>query len=334
MAPPWLRALRAALRVYVVGVAVMMTQLLRRLRGDFRPPELPPQPGRVAVVTGGAEGIGLSTARRLARLGMRVVVAGNDERKGREAVSSIRAESGSDSADFLFLDLASLASVRRFVREFRASGRPLHLLVNNAGIMMEPRGETDDGFERHVGVNFLGHFLLTLLLLPSLRVGGAGGRSSRVVTVGSATHRVGEIDMADLHGRSAYSAHAAYAGSKLALALFSLRLQRLLDARGDRVTANMADPGVVDTALYRHLWVGARAVQRGLGWLLFKTPDEGSWTPVYAAAAPELEGVGGRYLYNEAEAEPAAAARDPELQRRLWAEACRLTGVADETAGL
>ncbi|XP_028640320.1 dehydrogenase/reductase SDR family member on chromosome X [Grammomys surdaster] len=328
-----LRALAAALRVYAVGIAVALAQLLRRLRGDFQPPDLPPQPGRVAVVTGGAEGIGLSTARRLARLGMRVVVAGNDERKGRAAVDVIRAESGADSAHFLFLELASLASVRRFVREFEASGRPLHVLVNNAGVMLEPRGETEDGFERHAGVNFLGHFLLTLLLLPALRASGRPGRGSRVVTLGSATHRVAGLDPRDLRGRLPYSAHAAYAGSKLALALFALRLQRLLDARGDPVTSNLADPGVADTALYRHAWAGLRAARRALGRLAFKTPDEAAWTPAYAAAAAELEGVGGRYLYDEAEAEPAEAARNRALQRALWAEACRATGLEDETAG-
>ncbi|XP_052028000.1 dehydrogenase/reductase SDR family member on chromosome X isoform X2 [Apodemus sylvaticus] len=269
---------------------------------------------------------------------MRVVVAGHDELKGREVVSAIRAESGSDeSAHFLFLDLASLASVRGFVRDFRASGLPLHVLVNNAGVMMEPRGETQDGFERHLGVNFLGHFLLTRLLLPALRGSAHGGdvtrrqgRGSRIVTVASATHYVGEMDMADLQGRSAYSPHAAYAQSKLALVLFSLRLQRLLAARRDPVTANMADPGVVDTALYRHTWWGTRAVKRALGWLLFKTPDEGAWTSVFAAATPALEGVGGRYLRDEAEAEPLGAAQDPALQWRLWAEASRLTGVAED----
>ncbi|XP_021053412.1 dehydrogenase/reductase SDR family member on chromosome X [Mus pahari] len=192
--------------------------------------------------------------------------------------------------------------------------------------MLEPRGETEDGFERHLGVNFLGHFLLTRLLLPALRASGAEGRGSRVVTVGSATHYVGAVDLDDLQGRHAYSPYAAYAQSKLALTLFALRLQRLLEARGDPVTSNVADPGVVDTELYRHAGWVLRAAKRALGWLVFKTPDEGAWTTVYAAAAPELEGVGGRYLRDEAEAEPLKAARDPELQQRLWAEGLRLTG--------
>lgn len=324
------RALRAAVLVYAVGAAVLLAQLLRRLRGGFREPALPAQPDRVAIVTGGTDGIGLATARRLARLGMRVVIAGNNAAKANDVVSRIREETKNEKVHFLFCDLASLRSVRKFARDFLSRGFPLHVLVNNAGVMMVPPGRTEDGFERHFGVNFLGHFLLTHLLLGALTSAGSPGQRSRVVTVASATHYVGELDPADPQDRkSPYSAHAAYARSKLALVLFSQRLQRLLAARGHPVTANLVDPGVVDTELFRHVWCGTRAVQRALGWLLFKTPDEGAWTSVYAAAAPELEGVGGRYLYNEAETEPLGLTRDVELQARLWAESCRLAGIPD-----
>ncbi|XP_055461191.1 dehydrogenase/reductase SDR family member on chromosome X isoform X1 [Psammomys obesus] len=324
-----LRAVRAAVRVYAVGVAVVVTQLLRRLLGGFRQPALLPQPDRVAIVTGGTDGIGLSTARQLAALRMRVVIAGNNVEKAPEVIRKIREETGNNDVHFLFLDLASLASVRKFARDFAALGLPLHVLVNNAGVMLEPRGETVDGFERHLGVNFLGHFLLTHLLLPLLRASGEPGQATRIVTVASATHYVGELDMDDLQGRAAYSAHAAYAQSKLALVLFSRRLQRLLTSLGDPVTSNAADPGVVNTALYRHTCLGMRAARKALGWLLLKSPEEGAWTSVFAAVAPELEGVGGRYLRDGGvEAEPLGVTGNLGLQRRLWAEGCRLTGIA------
>ncbi|XP_059109214.1 dehydrogenase/reductase SDR family member on chromosome X, partial [Peromyscus eremicus] len=243
-----LRDFRAALLAYAVGAAVLLSQLLRRCRGGFREPALPPQPDRVAIVTGGTDGIGLATARHLARLGMRVVIAGNNADKAQDVVRGIRAETGNEKVDFLFLDLASLASVRKFARDFLSLGFPLHVLVNNAGVMLAPRGSTTaDGFERHLGVNFLGHFLLTQLLLGALRAAGSRGRRARVVCLGSATHYVGALDPGALGRNPADSPHAAYARSKLALVVFSRRLQRLLAARGDPVTANVADPGVVDT---------------------------------------------------------------------------------------
>ncbi|XP_033616454.1 dehydrogenase/reductase SDR family member on chromosome X isoform X1 [Fukomys damarensis] len=224
-----------------------------------------------------------------------------------------------------------MRSIRQFVQNFQKKRVPLHVLVNNAGVMMVPQRQTEDGFEEHFGLNYLGHFLLTNLLLGSLKEAGSPGRCSRVVTVSSATHYVAELNMQDLQG-SSYSPHGAYAQSKLALVMFSYHLQRLLDAQGCHVTANVVDPGVVDTDLYKHVFWGTRLVQKALGWLLFKTPDEGSWTSVHAAVSPELEGVGGRYLYNEKETKSLEVSYDQRLQRQLWAQSCQMTGISDVTS--
>uniref|UniRef100_A0A8C6EDH3 Polyprenol dehydrogenase n=1 Tax=Moschus moschiferus TaxID=68415 RepID=A0A8C6EDH3_MOSMO len=303
-----LSAARAALRVYAVGAALMVAQLLRRCVRGFVEPVFSPQPERVAIVTGGSDGIGYSTAKQLAKLGMHVIIV-----------------------EFLYCNLASIKSIRQFVQTFKTKKLPLHVLVNNAGVMMVPQRTTDDGFEEHFGINYLGHFLLTNLLLDKLRESGAPGRGARVVTVSSATHYVGELNLDDLQSSASYSAHAAYAQSKLALVLFTYHLQALLAARGSPVTANVADPGVVDTDLYRHVFWGTRLVKKLLGWWVFKTPDEGAWTSVYAVVAPALEGLGGRYLYNERETRSLEATYDPELQRQLWARSCQLTGIADVT---
>ncbi|XDB67227.1 hypothetical protein AB1E18_019588 [Capra hircus] len=224
-----------------------------------------------------------------------------------------------------------MRSIREFVQTFKMKKLPLHVLVNNAGVMMVPQRTTEDGFEEHFGVNYLGHFLLTNLLLDTLQESGAPGRSARVVTVSSATHYVGELNLDDLQSSTSYSAHAAYAQSKLALVLFTYHLQALLSAWGVPVTASVADPGVVDTDLYRHVFWGTRLVKKLLGWWVFKTPDEGAWTSVYAAVTPALEGLGGRYLYNERETRSLEATYDPELQRQLWARSCQLTGITDVT---
>lgn len=326
-----LSAARAALRVYAAGAAVILAQLLRRCLGGFTEPVFPRQPGRVAIVTGGTEGIGLATSKRLALLGMHVIIAGNDSAKGRQVVRKIKEETGNQEVEFSYCDLASMRSVREFVLKFKEKKLPLHVLVNNAGVMMVPQRETEDGFEEHFGLNYLGHFLLTNLLLDTLRRSGRPGCEARVVTLSSATHYVGELALDDLQSRGGYSPHGAYAQSKLALVLFTYHLQALLAAQGSHVTANVADPGVVNTDLYKHVFWGTRLVKKLFGWWFFKTPDEGAWTSVYAAVAPELEGVGGRYLYNERETRSLALTYDQHLQHQLWARSCRMTGIHDQT---
>ncbi|KAM9180226.1 polyprenol dehydrogenase isoform 2-T2 [Dugong dugon] len=233
--------------------------------------------------------------------------------------------------EFLYCDLASMSSIWHFVGHFKAKNIPLHVLVNNAGVMMVPQRTTRDGFEEHFGLNYLGHFLLTNLLLDTLKESGSPGRCARVITVSSATHYVGELNMEDLQSSHSYSPHGAYAQSKLALVLFTYHLQRLLASSGSHVTANVVDPGVVNTDLYRHVFWGTLLVKKLLGWLLFKTPNEGARTSIYAAVAPELEGVGGRYLYNEKATKSLQTTYDEKLQRQLWARSCEMTGVLDVT---
>ncbi|XP_058569695.1 dehydrogenase/reductase SDR family member on chromosome X isoform X1 [Neofelis nebulosa] len=326
-----LSAARAALRVYAAGAAVVLAQLLRRCLGGFAEPVFPPQPDRVAIVTGGTDGIGYATARQLARLGMHVIIAGNNDSKAQDVVRRLKEETSNDKVEFLYCDLASLTSIRQFVQKFKKKKIPLHVLVNNAAVMMVPQRKTRDGFEEHFGLNYLGHFVLTNLLLDSLKEAGRPGRTARVVTVSSATHYVGELRLRDLHGSRCYSPHGAYAQSKLALVLFTYHLQRLLAAQGSPVTANVADPGVVDTDLYRHVFWGTRLIQKMLGRWAFKTPDEGAWTSVYAAVTPDLEGIGGRYLYNEKETKSLMLTYDRDLQRQLWAISCQMTSITDVT---
>ncbi|XP_058148169.1 polyprenol dehydrogenase isoform X3 [Dasypus novemcinctus] len=326
-----LSAARAALRVYVAGAAVVLAQLLRRCRGGFLQALFPPQPERVAIVTGGTDGIGYATVKYLARLGMHVVIAGNNDAKAQEVLRKIKEETLNDKVEFLYCDLASMRSIRQFVQQFRMKNIPLHVLVNNAGVMMVPQRKTQDGFEEHFGLNYLGHFLLTNLLLDLLKESGSPSRGARVITISSATHYVGEMNMDDLQSSNYYSPHGAYAQSKLALVLFSYHLQGLLASEGSHVTSNVVDPGVVNTDLYQHVFWGTRLLQKIFGWLLFKTPEEGAWTSVYAAVSPELEGVGGRYLYNEKPTASLQVTYDKKLQRELWSRSCKMTGLLDIT---
>uniref|UniRef100_A0A3P9MBU0 Dehydrogenase/reductase (SDR family) X-linked n=1 Tax=Oryzias latipes TaxID=8090 RepID=A0A3P9MBU0_ORYLA len=321
----WLLAvLVPLLRLYLCGMKVLWYQMRHR---SFRLPVLPQQKGRVAIVTGGTRGMGLETARHLAGLGMRVIIAGNEREEGSAAIRTINAESGEGQAEFMFVDLTSLKSVRHFAQAFRDRGLPLHVLVNNAGTMLVPERRTEDGFEFHWSLNYLGHFLLTNLLLDLLKSSGGRGCCSRIINMSSATHYAGELHLDDLNRRICYSSHGAYAQSKLALVLFTYYLQEQLSAGGFPVTAIAVDPGMVDTALYDNLWTLAQMLKRPVAKILFRTPAEGASISVYAAAAAEMEGVGGCYLYNGRKTRSSESSYDAELQEQLWKKSCQLVGL-------
>ncbi|XP_071758216.1 polyprenol dehydrogenase [Centroberyx gerrardi] len=313
-------------RLYLCGVKVLLYQLFNR---SFTLPVLPKQNGRVAIVTGGARGMGFETARHLASLGMHVVIAGNEEEEGLAAVRKIHEEDSEGKVEFVFLDLASLESIRQFVQKFKARGLPLHVLVNNAGIMLVPERKTEDGFELHFGLNYLGHFLLTNLLLDMLKKSGKQDCCSRIITMSSATHYGGILDMDDLQSRTCYSAHGAYSQSKLALVLFTYYLQEKLTAGRFPVTTNAVDPGMVDTALYDNLCSPAQAAKKPVAKLLFRTPAEGASTAIYAAAASEMDGVGGCYLYNGQKTQSADITYEADIQAELWKRSCELVGLQE-----
>ncbi|XP_068447071.1 dehydrogenase/reductase SDR family member on chromosome X [Clinocottus analis] len=319
-----LTVLLPLLKLYLCGMKVLFYQMFNR---SFTLPVLPKQNGRVAIVTGGTRGMGYETARHLAGLGMHVVIAGNEREEGAAAVSRIQEEGVEGKVEFVFIDLTSLKSVRQFAQNFTARGLPLHVLVNNAGTMMVPERKTVDGFEFHFTLNYLGHFLLTNLLLDALQRAGRPGRCSRVINMSSATHYGGEVQMEDLNRRVCYSSHGAYSQSKLALVLFTYHLQERLAAGGLPVTVNAVDPGMVDTALYDNLWSLAQTLKRPVAKILFRTPAEGASISIFAAAASELEGVGACYLYNGLRTQSSRSSYDPELQARLWEKSCELVGL-------
>jgi len=295
--------------------------------------DVPDQTGRVVIVTGSTSGLGLETARVLAVRGSRVLIAARSEVKARRVMSEL--EQGYPSAQFEFhqLDLSSLASVRGFAESFLERERALHLLINNAGIMMVPYGETSDGNELQFGTNHLGHFALTGLLLPALERASV----SRVVTVSSIAHEDGDVDFDDLQfGRGrGYSPMRAYRRSKLANLLFALELDRRLDAASASTISVAAHPGVSDSSLADHL-VDNRwgRLLRPIASRVLQDTAQGALPTLRAATDP---GVHGGQYFGPAHlretrgrpvlARPSSLARDPDAGRRLWDVSESLTGV-------
>jgi NAD(P)-dependent dehydrogenase (short-subunit alcohol dehydrogenase family) len=293
--------------------------------------DVPDQSGRTAVVTGANSGIGFETAAVLARRGAITVLACRDTGKAEDAAARMTAAAPGASVSVVRVDLASLDSVRAAAAEILARHERLDLLINNAGLMWPAYGKTADGFELQFGTNHLGHFALTGLLLGAmLPVPG-----SRVVTVSSNGHRVGRIDFADLQSEQRYGRMTAYAQSKLANLMFTYELQRRLAAAGVPAAALAAHPGNAFTDLTRHLPAVLQSAYPVVGGLFAQSAAMGALPTLRAATDPAA--AGGEYYGPGGLAQvkgcpvpvsPAARSRDESVQRRLWAESERLTGVS------
>jgi retinol dehydrogenase-12 len=288
---------------------------------------------KVAIVTGAARGLGLLTARKLATRGYRVVLTARDVKAGQAAVAEIRTAVKGAQLECLELDTSSLQSVRAFVEAFQALGLPLHLLVNNAGIMsMKQQPEFSvDGFEITMATNAVGPFLLTHLLLPDLR----RAAPSRIVIVASSMHIAGvgkgpgpDFDWNNLNAEKSFHPVVAYRNSKLALMWFTYELSRRLEGTG--VSVNAVCPGFVPATLVRHQPNAfARFLFRFVLPLMSssRSPEQGTDNTIYAATSPELEGVSGKFLMDCAERRSSDDSYDRAKAERWWSTASSLCGI-------
>jgi NAD(P)-dependent dehydrogenase (short-subunit alcohol dehydrogenase family) len=294
--------------------------------------QIPDQSGRVAVVTGANSGLGLVTARELARAGAKVVLTARDQAKADGARAAITEAVPEADLDPRILDLASLDSVREFAAAVAADHPTLDLLINNAGVMMPPRSETADGFELQFGTNHLGHFALTGLLLDALTAAGAG---ARVVIVSSLEHKPGKLRFDDLQRERGYSARGAYQQSKFANAVFGIELDRRLRAAGSPVISVLAHPGYAATNLQTTgPTFPMSAILRVGNVLLAQSAEQGALPQLYAATEPSVEGgqfIGpdwpGEFRGSPTQVQPVRRARDRETATRLWEISEELTGV-------
>lgn len=278
--------------------------------------------GKTAVITGASNGLGKAAAFALARMGAALVLICRNRALAESTVAQIARETSNQQVDYLIADLSSQAEIRAVAAELLAGGRPLHILLNNAGALFPERTLSVDGIEMTFALNHLGYFLLTHLLLDRLRQSGA----ARIVNVASRAHQGARrgLPFDDLQGERHYSAFAAYGQSKLANILFTRELARRLQGTG--ITANALHPGFVATRfahanpLYTFFMTLARPLQRSI--------DKGSRTLIYLCAAPEVEGVSGEYFSDCRVVSPSRQAQDDGAARRLWELSAAMVGIA------
>ena len=277
--------------------------------------------GKVCIVTGANDGIGKATALGLARMGATVVMVCRNRERGESALAEIAAKTGSQDLDLLIADLSSQGSIRKLAGTLASRYPRLNVLINNAGAITPRRRLTVDGLETQFAVNHLAPFLLTNLLLETLKESAP----ARVVTVSSQVHSKSPLDLDDLRSDRDYTASQVYRKTKLANILFTYELARRLEGTG--VTANCLHPGVIATKLLDDYMGGSHEAGFGSGESLGDSPENGAAVVLHVATSPEIDGLSGKYFYDTAVSETAPVTYDEEHARQLWDISADLTNL-------
>ncbi len=277
--------------------------------------------GKTCMITGASSGLGLATARALAEMGAHTVLVCRDRGRGEPALSEIVETSGNRDVELMLADLSSQDAIRGLADRFLAKERPLHVLVNNAGVINMRRSLTVNGIETVFAVNHLAYFLLTLRLLDRLKASAP----ARIVNVTSEGHRTTDIRFDDLGGERDYAPFRAYCQSKLANVLFTYELARRLEGTG--VSVNSVHPGPVATRLAQNNGAWVRVLFRLAGFF-FRSPERGAETSVYLASSPEAESVTGKYFVDCKPKRSSRASYDEATAKRLWEVSERMTGLS------
>lgn len=279
--------------------------------------------GKVVLITGATSGMGKATARALATYGATVVVHGRDEEKAKETVEAIKEETKNPAIYYIVKDFEKLGDVRLLASEFQRQFHRLDVLVNNVGAVFSKRQESVDGVELTLQVNYLGHFLLTNLLLDMLKASAP----SRIVNISSGLHERGRIDFEDLQMNRKYSGQKAYASSKLAQVLFTYELAKRLD--GSAVTCNASNPGLAKTHLGYDAGLLTSLSKRFVD-IFGKSAEKAAETTIYLATSPEVERVSGKYFEEKQEAESSEMSYNTSAAQRLWDASLRLSKLVDD----
>ncbi|KAK6251315.1 Short-chain dehydrogenase/reductase SDR - like 10 [Theobroma cacao] len=284
--------------------------------------------GLTAIVTGASSGIGVETTRVLALRGVHVVMAVRNVDAGTNVKEAILKELPGATIDVMELDLSSLASVRKFASEYQSSSLPLNLLINNAGVMATPFMLSHDNIELQFATNHLGHFLLTNLLLETMKnTARESSREGRIVNLSSEGHRIvyrEGIRFDKINDESGYFSWLAYGQSKLSNILHAKELARRLKEEGVEITANSVHPGAIMTNLMRHHGF-INSIGHMLGKYFLKNIPQGAATTCYVALHPQVKGVSGEYFMDSNIGNPSSKAKDADLAKRLWDFSLTLT---------
>uniref|UniRef100_A0A8C4TI84 NADP-retinol dehydrogenase n=1 Tax=Erpetoichthys calabaricus TaxID=27687 RepID=A0A8C4TI84_ERPCA len=314
----------------VVGTTVGAAVLVKDYATGGTCPSKAKITGKTVVITGANAGIGKETAWELARRGGRIIMGCRDMEKCEAAAKEIRRDTLNHNVCARHLDLASMKSISNFAKKINEEEERVDILINNAGVMRCPHWTTEDGFEMQFGVNHLGHFLLTNLLLEKIN----SSAPSRIINIASLVHIAGQIDLEDLNWeRKKYDTKAAYCQSKLANVMFTKELARRLQGTG--VTVNCVHPGVVATELGRHTGMHKSAfsstILGPMFYMLVKTPTQGAQPSVFLSVAEELKDISGKYFDTFTLKSPAAQAEDADVAKRLWQMSAELVGLSEPT---
>jgi NAD(P)-dependent dehydrogenase (short-subunit alcohol dehydrogenase family) len=278
--------------------------------------------GKICLVTGATNGIGKATARALAQMGATVVIVGRNAQKTSQVVEEIRAASGNKNVDSLLADLSSQQEVRRLANEFKSKYSHLHVLLNNAGAVFMQRQLSVDGIEMTFALNHLAYFLLTNLLLDTIKASAP----ARIINVSSGAHTSGKIEFDNLQGERDYSPRA-YGNSKLANILFTMELARRLEGTG--VTVNALHPGFVATGFAKNNGKVIAALVSIFAPLVARSPAKGAETSLYLASSPSVVGLTGKYFHDSHVIPAAPQATDMVVARKLWDVSAEMVHLED-----
>ncbi|NDI36762.1 SDR family oxidoreductase [Chengkuizengella sediminis] len=268
--------------------------------------------GKIAIITGANSGMGLATTTEIAKKGATVIMLCRNKQRGETALHTAKQQSGSQNIELMICDLGSLESIHTFVAQFKEKYNKLDILINNAGVMSLKRELTSDGFEMQLGINHLGHFLLTNLLLERLK----NAEEARIINVSSGAHKIGKIDLQDPFLTKRYGFMKGYAQSKLANILFTKELSNKL--KNTNITVNALHPGAVATniGVNRKTGFGKNFIK--LMKPFFLSAEEGASTAIYLATSDEVKDTTGEYFYKKKISLVSKIAQDNELSKKLW----------------